>query len=90
MSNRYDVIVEVEKFNPYHDSKGRFASAGSAASFTYSPGKSKAHDKAIDREKIKNNPYQYMKTSELENEENRLHTELSRSEEHTSELQSPD
>lgn len=49
--NKADRIVEVEKFNPYHDSKGRFASANSAASFTYSPGKSKAHDNAIAREK---------------------------------------
>lgn len=44
-------IEEVEKFNPYHDSRGRFASANSYASFTYSPGKSKAHDNAIAREK---------------------------------------
>ena len=42
---------EVLKFNPYHDSKGRFASSDSASSFTYAPGKSKAHDKAIEREK---------------------------------------
>lgn len=42
---------EILKFNPYHDSRGRFASAGAAASFTYSPGKSKAHDKAIERER---------------------------------------
>lgn len=42
---------EIRKFNPYHDQRGRFASAGSAVSFTYSPGKSKAHDKAIRREK---------------------------------------
>lgn len=46
-----DVIVEVNKFNPYHDAKGRFASADGATSFTYSPGKSKAHDLAIQREK---------------------------------------
>lgn len=26
-ADRYDHIVEVEKFNPYHDSRGRFASA---------------------------------------------------------------
>lgn len=26
-SSRYDCIVEVAKFNPYHDSRGRFASA---------------------------------------------------------------
>lgn len=49
--NKADRIVEVEKFNPYHDSKGRFTSANSAASFTYAPGKSKAHDNAIAREK---------------------------------------
>ncbi len=42
---------EILKFNPYHDRLGRFASAGSAVSFTYSPGKSKAHDAAIRREK---------------------------------------
>lgn len=42
---------EIEKFNPYHDRLGRFASAGGAASFTYKPGKSKAHDLAIQREK---------------------------------------
>lgn len=42
---------EVLKFNPYHDAKGRFASANAASSFTYAPGKSKAHDKAIQREK---------------------------------------
>lgn len=53
MSNRFDYVVEVEKFNPYHDSKGRFTSANSATSFTYSPGKSKAHDNAIQREKDK-------------------------------------
>lgn len=42
---------QILKFNPYHDAKGRFASANSAASFTYSPGKSKAHDMAIQRER---------------------------------------
>lgn len=42
---------EVLKFNPYHDSRGRFATANSATSFTYAPGKSKAHDNAIAREK---------------------------------------
>lgn len=46
-----DVIYEIEKFNPYHDSKGRFASAHGATSFTYAPGKSKAHDNAIARHK---------------------------------------
>lgn len=41
---------EVEKFNPYHGADGRFTDAGGSASFTYSPGKSKAHDNAIARE----------------------------------------
>lgn len=49
--SRYDEIEEVAKFNPYHDSRGRFATAGAATSFTYAPGKSKAHDNAIAREK---------------------------------------
>ena len=44
----------VEKFNPYHDRLGRFATAGGATSFTYAPGKSKAHDMAIAREKERN------------------------------------
>lgn len=42
---------EVMKFNPYHDAKGRFTNSGGAMSFTYAPGKSKAHDMAIAREK---------------------------------------
>lgn len=41
----------VEKFNPYHGKDGRFTSAGGAHTFTYAPGKSKAHDMAIEREK---------------------------------------
>lgn len=41
----------VEKFNPYHDKRGRFTTSSGYASFTYSPGKSKAHDLAIQREK---------------------------------------
>lgn len=35
--SRFDYITEVEKFNPYHDSRGRFTTSGNAASFTYSP-----------------------------------------------------
>ena len=41
---------EIMKFNPYHGKDGRFSSANGAASFTYAPGKSKAHDNAIARE----------------------------------------
>ena len=43
--------AELRKFNPYHDARGRFSTANGSASFTYSPGKSKAHDLAIQREK---------------------------------------
>ena len=42
---------EIMKFNPYHGKDGRFTTSGSAASFTYAPGKSRAHDMAIAREK---------------------------------------
>ena len=41
----------IEKFNPYHDKLGRFTTSGNATSFTYAPGKSKAHDNAITNEK---------------------------------------
>lgn len=46
-------FLDILKFNPYHDRLGRFATSGSATSFTYAPGKSKAHDRAIEREKAK-------------------------------------
>lgn len=50
--SRYDTIEEIEevdKFNPFHDARGRFASANSYSSFTYKPGASRAHDLAIQR-----------------------------------------
>lgn len=43
--------ADLRKFNPYHDSRGRFSTANGSKSFTYAPGKSKAHDLAIAREK---------------------------------------
>ena len=43
--------ADIAKFNPYHDRLGRFTTSGAAASFTYRPGASKAHDLAIAREK---------------------------------------
>jgi hypothetical protein len=55
--NSFKVLNEVEdldKFNPYHDSLGRFATGGGAASFTWKPGASTAHDNAIAREKERN------------------------------------
>ena len=47
------LFSDIFKFNPYHDSLGRFASGGNATSFTYKPGASTAHTKAIEREKAK-------------------------------------
>lgn len=47
-------IVEVEKFNPYHDRLGRFATADGAASFTVrtrDPSKQHMADAAVAREK---------------------------------------
>lgn len=41
---------EILKFNPYHDRLGRFTTPGAAASFTYRPGASMAHDNSIARE----------------------------------------
>lgn len=51
VAKSFDEIIEISKFNPYHDSRGRFSTADAATSFTYAPGKSKAHDNAIAREK---------------------------------------
>lgn len=49
-------VVDVEKYNPYHDSKGRFTSPGGAASFTIGnksglAWNQKNVDRAIEREK---------------------------------------
>lgn len=55
-TDRYDLIVEVEKFNPYHDSRGRFTTAGGATSFTIrtkDPGKQGLADAAKEREKAR-------------------------------------
>lgn len=49
-----DRIVEIDKFNPYHDARGRFASANSATSFTTrtkDPNKQHLADAARAREK---------------------------------------
>lgn len=53
-TTQFDVIEEVEKFNPYHDQIGRFSQADMAASFTYQtkdPNKQHWADRAIAREK---------------------------------------
>lgn len=31
--NRYDRLVEVEKFNPFHDDRGRFASSSGFSTY---------------------------------------------------------
>lgn len=52
--NRFDNIEEVEKFNPYHDAKGRFSTADGATLFTFrTKDQNKQHmaNAAIDREK---------------------------------------
>ncbi len=52
--DRFDTIQEVEKFNPYHDAKGRFATAQGYSSFTIrtkDPGKQHMANRAIEREK---------------------------------------
>lgn len=50
-------VSDIEKFNPYHDARGRFTSAGAAgASFSANPN-TKAGQMAIDRESKKNPLY---------------------------------
>lgn len=52
--DRYDQIEEVEKFNPYHDERGRFATASGYNTFTIrtkDPAKQHMADMAIAREK---------------------------------------
>lgn len=51
VAKTFNEILEILKFNPYHDEKGRFTTGDGAVSFTYKPGASNAHDKAIAREK---------------------------------------
>lgn len=52
--NRFDIIEEIGKFNPYHDERGRFSTANSHTSFTIhtkDPKKQHMADMAIAREK---------------------------------------
>ena len=53
-----DLLVEVEKFNPYHDRLGRFTTASGASSFTVrtkNPEKQHLADRAIERVKNSQN-----------------------------------
>lgn len=55
-AEQFDVIEEVEKFNPYHDRIGRFATANSYARFTVQtrdPNKQHWADAAIARERAR-------------------------------------
>ena len=80
MSQRKRAVLyaQVRKFNPYHDSLGRFSSANGAASFTFAPGKSRAHDKAIAAEKVRRNPYGYHTVDRLKAEQIKLESESKR------------
>jgi len=52
--SRYDTIIEVAKFNPYHDERGRFTSGGNASFVTIrtkDPKKQHMADRAAEREK---------------------------------------
>lgn len=54
--DRFIEIIEVDKFNPYHDNRGRFATANSHTSFTIrtrDPNKQHLADMAIAREKVR-------------------------------------
>ena len=51
MSKNPMTFSDIIKFNPYHGPDGRFTGPGAATSFTYRPGASVAHDRAIAREK---------------------------------------
>ena len=56
-ADQFDTIVEVEKFNPYHDELGRFATADTFDQFTITtrdPNKQHWADAAIAREKQRN------------------------------------
>lgn len=74
VSKRYDVIDEIQKFNPYHDKFGRFSSAGIANTFTIrtkDPSKQHWADMAMAREKDK-----YNKTVRVGEAENALKSML--------------
>lgn len=61
MKKRFDVITDVEKFNPYHDHLGRFTTANGASSFTFrtkDPKKQHMADMAVARAKEKAGQYE--------------------------------
>lgn len=52
--DQFDQLVEIGKFNPYHDAKGRFSTSSGYASFTFrtkDPSKQHMADMAVAREK---------------------------------------
>lgn len=75
-ASRYDNIVEVEKFNPYHGKDGRFASSTGYASFTIrtkDPKKQHMADMAVAREKER---HATSNTSRVDNAESTLKSML--------------
>ena len=51
MKNRYDIITEVKKFNPYHGTDGRFTSKGGGATMV-ADGKGGGADKKKEIQKL--------------------------------------
>lgn len=70
----FDHIEEVNKFNPYHDRLGRFTHSGGASLITFNPGASRAHDNAIERERIKQNYYYGKDRADVEESWHRLNS----------------
>ena len=67
---KHDLIQEVQKFNPYHGSDGRFSSASGYASFTIrtkDPAKQHMADMAMAREKERNASNGTARVKEAEN-----------------------
>ena len=70
VSERYDTIDEITKFNPYHGADGRFSSASGYASFTIrtkDPAKQHMADMAMAREKERNASNGTARVGEAEN-----------------------
>jgi len=75
--SKYDTIIEVRKFNPYHGADGRFSTESGAASFTFRPGKSKAHDASVRRAQLKQRAggRVYQSLDKLKSEARRLYAD---------------
>jgi 2'-5' RNA ligase/predicted ABC-type ATPase len=43
IAKTFDEILEIQKFNPYHDARGRFTSANGGGAVTFAPGKNRKY-----------------------------------------------